>query len=186
MKNELTVNIQPLNIPKSKLKQFLVILGSIIFVYLCLWLPGSDLKTLKQPSFLIIFISLIGILFFGLIGILIIIDFFSFKPALILNENGIINNSHAGGGYLIEWTNIKSMKIKSIGKQKWITFELRDSQKIYNQVNSFTKWWMKINERQFGAPAFIPSILINEKLESVLIQIREYKHGLTNGPKLKS
>ena len=140
----------------------------------------DGIETSRHSPFFVKLFGVIGILFFGPIGILIIIEFLRFRPALKLNDRGIQNFSHAGGGYIIDWDNIKTMRIKTVSKKKFIVLELYDSNKIYTQVNRFTKWWMKLNEKQYGSPTFIPSILIKVKLEDVIEQIREFKKQLRN------
>jgi hypothetical protein len=94
---------------------------------------------------------------------------------MIINSEGIINNSHVGGGYLIRWNNIKSLKIISINNQRMIEIDLKDDEEIYNQVNFLARKWMKVNGRFMGTPTFIPAVMIKMNLDEVLNLIREQK-----------
>lgn len=171
---------QTLTIQKSAIKQLLLILGSAGFVVIGYFMIFGGLETSRHSPFFIKLFGVIGIMFFGPIGILMIIEFFRFRPALKLSNKGIQNYSHAGGGYIIEWDNIKTMRIKTISKKKFIVLDLYDPNKVYSQVNRFTKWWMKLNEKQYGSPTFIPSVLIKTKLEDLMKQIREFNKHLKN------
>lgn len=172
--------VQTLIIPKSTTKQLLLIAGSVGFVVGGCFMLFGEIETSRYSSFLVKIFGLVGLLFFGAISILMTIEFFRFRPALRLNNVGIQNFSHVGGGYIIAWDNIKKMRLKTVSKRKFIVLELHDSDKIYTQVNRFTQWWMKLNEKYYGSPTFIPSILIQVELADLMKEIRAFKKQLKN------
>lgn len=169
------MNQTEINIPKYKLKQIGLLLASIVFVYIGFEMIHSDFKSSRMSSGWTVFFGYVGIAFFGLGGLFIFFNLWTSKPALIINSQGITNNSHLGGGYLIRWENIKSLKIISIQNQRMIKVDLKDNEEVLGQVNYITKKWMKANQRIFGTPTFIPSVMIKMDLEAVLNLLREQK-----------
>lgn len=169
------MNQPEINIPKHKLKQIGLFLVSLLFAYIGYRMVNSEFRSSRMSPELATFFGYLGILFFGLGGLLIFFNMLTSKPALIINSDGIINNSHVGGGYLIRWKNIKSLRIISINKQRMIEIDLKDDEEIYQQVNFLVRKWMKLNGRFMGTPTFIPAVLIKMNLEDVLSIIREQK-----------
>lgn len=129
------MNQNEIKIPKHKLKQIGLFLAALAFVFIGYKMINSEFRSSRMSPETIVSWGYIGIAFFGLAGLLIFFNILTSKPALIINSEGIINNSHVGGGYLIRWKNIKSLKINSINKQRMIEIDLKDDEEIYNQVN---------------------------------------------------
>ncbi|MBU2062252.1 MAG: hypothetical protein KKH44_10450 [Bacteroidetes bacterium] len=169
------MNQTEIKIPKHKLKQIGLFLASLAFVYVGNKMINGAFRSSRMSPESVNFWGYIGIAFFGLAGLLIFFDMLKSKPALILKTEGIINNSHFGGGYLIRWGNIKSLRIISINKQRMIEVDLKDDDEIFRQVNFIARQWMKVNERFMGTPTFIPAVMIKMNLDEVLSLIREQK-----------
>lgn len=149
------------------MKQILVFFGASGFVVL------GCFTFIWDASYLIMFVGILAIIFFGLIALTVVIDFFKFRPALRINDKGIHNYSHVGRGYVVNWENIETLRIKKIEKQKVILINVFNPEEIYCQVDFFSKWWMKINHRIYGTPVSIPSVMIGKKIEDVLFILQE-------------
>jgi hypothetical protein len=162
-------------IKKHLLKQILLILICSIFVYISFLMINSHFQSRRMSPLMATIWGYLGLVFFGFGGVTILLNLISSKPALIIDSRGIINNSHFGGGYLIRWGNIKSVKIINIEKQKMIKIGLRNEEEIYSQVNYFIRKMMKLNSKFSGTPTFIPGILIKMKLDDLLTLIQEQK-----------
>lgn len=169
------MNQTEIKIPKHTLKQIGLFLASLVFVYIGYRMINGELESTRISYGTIVFWGYLGIAFFGLSEMFIFWNLLNSKPALILNSEGIINNSHVGGGYLIRWKNIKSLKISSINNQRMIEIGLKDDDEIFNQVNFLFRKWMKLNGRFMGTPTFIPAVMIKMNLDEVLHLIREHK-----------
>ena len=169
------MNQTEVKIPKHKLRQLGIFLVSLLFVYIGYRMINSEFRSSRMSPGTATVFGYLGIAFFGLIGLLVFFNMLTLKPALILNKNGIINNSHLGGGYLIRWGNIKTVKIISIDKQRMIKITLRNDEEIYQQVNFLARKMMKVNGRFMGTPTFIPSVMIKMNLDDVLLIIKEHK-----------
>lgn len=169
------MNQTEIKIPKHKLKQIGLLLASLAFVYIGYKMINSEFRSSRMSTEAVAFWGYIGIAFFGIGGLFIFFNLLTSKPALIINSKGIINNSHLGGGYLIRWQNIKSLRIISISKQRMIEIDLKDDEEVFQQVNFLARKMMKVNGKFMGTPTFIPSVMIKMSLEDLLNIIREQK-----------
>jgi hypothetical protein len=159
-------------------KQVLLFLGCAAFIFGSYhMIKGTFGSSRYSPEFLMV-VGIIGILFFGLAGISMIFSFLKSSPALIIHEKGIRNYSQAGSSYLIEWDNIKVIKIITVSGKKLIAIELIDDQKVFDHVNAPTRALMKLNARFYGTPAFIASVMIDMKIEDILSLIRQKRSEL--------
>ena len=95
-------------IPLSKKKTIFLLLVDVVFVAVCLKLLTQD-----HPDSILfaVIIPIIGMLLFGSCGIYMIIKFFDKKPGLIINNEGIIDNSSAISAGLIKWGDITNINI---------------------------------------------------------------------------
>ena len=97
--------------------------------------------------------------FIGIIGFFLI--FFSKKPALILNEKGIINNSKIfKKEEIIYWEDIESIQMKSvettvISHEKYIYIYYKKPEKLLENKNSIMKVFIKMNMKLNGASKII-------------------------------
>ncbi|MFN5418481.1 MAG: STM3941 family protein [Flavobacteriia bacterium] len=169
---------------KSPKKQGLLFLGCIGFVIAGFYMINAETGTRKYSPTFIHFFGYIGIIFFGGIGFLALLDMFKSKPALKINSLGIKNNTYAGKGYLIEWENIKSLQIKSVYGKKFIILKLKDYSKVYEQIGLFSRLLLKMNEKQYDTPVFITTVMIDKKIEEILRQIQNYRKEIKESKKL--
>jgi len=163
-------------IRKSRWKQLLLLFGCLCFVILGYIMIVRDVSSSRYSVESVQFYGTIGILLFGLVGLLIIYQMIQSKPALKIDKSGITNYSHVGSGYLVYWANIKGIKIITLQKQKMIAIYLKDETEIFDQVNRASRFLMKLNSKFTGTPALIPSNTSTLKLEDVLQIIKEQKN----------
>ena len=136
---------------------------------------NSGFSTRRMSPYMATIFGYVGIVFFGFACIFIFFDLLTSKPALTINSDGIINNSHVGAGYLIRWKNIKSLRINSTKNQRMIEIDLKDNEEVFQQVNFLSRRLMKANGRFMGTPTFIPAVMIKMNLDDVLSIIQEQK-----------
>lgn len=164
-----------IHIQKDRFKQFGLVLVSFAFVYTGYLMITGLFESSRYSALSSLIYGYAAMIFFGVVGLTILFNLFTSKPALIIDKDGIVNNAHVGGGYIINWSNIESMKIISINKQRMISIDIRNDQEIYRQVNFFSEKWMRLNRRFFGTPTFIPAAMLSLELEEVLSIIRQQK-----------
>lgn len=144
----------------SKKKITLIFIGSLVFVALGVWFvmsPGtfSNGGPLRNST-LVTIVGIAAILFFGLCGIYALRKLPDNKPGLIIDESGIIDNSGAASAGLILWTDINSLSVMTVQKQKFILLHVKNPMDyIERQRGAFKRKMMQLNFKMYGSPLTI-------------------------------
>jgi len=112
-------------ITTSKTKLLKLLLTSLTFIGIGIWMiivPTTDsFFSLFNNRIIVLTIGLLNILFFGLCAFVFFLQLIGYKynkKGIIINQNGIIDNSNVNSIGFIPWTDIKEVKINSVlGKQ---------------------------------------------------------------------
>ncbi len=174
---------EQIEIPLSKQKMLLTLLGSIVFVGLGIWFlinpPRISNPIFGNPT-LIFIVGLASILFFGLVAVTIFRKFSDKKPGLIINRHGITDNSSGVSAGLIPWTDIQEIKISQVMSQKFLMFIVSNPQDYLDKVtNPLKRNAMKMNFKTYGSPISISSNALRtnfNELQKLLVEkMNEYK-----------
>ena len=143
-------------VPLSKQKLFLMLIGSIIFVTIGFWFlispPKISNPVLGNPV-LIAITGLGSILFFGL-GIFIFIKKLSDKsPGLIITGEGFTDNSSGVSAGFVSWRDLLEIKETVVFNQKLLMFIVKNPENYINrQPNPLKRKAMEVNYKSFGSP----------------------------------
>ncbi len=161
-------------IPLSKRKVALLLLGSLAFVGTSIWLwfiAGWDLR-MKGAA-------LAGMSFFGLCGIYYLIKICDSRPGLIINVQGIEDNSSAISAGRIPWGEITGLKVSEIFGQRFVTIEVVNPRKYVERGGSFKRMLNAANVKLVGSPINISSnslqLNFNELLSLLTQALKRYK-----------
>ena len=158
--------MNPVEIPLSKIKIFLGIVGSILFVVLgiCLFLFLADHQTRFNPVF-VKGIGIAGVVFFGMTGIYGIKKWFDKTIGLIINKEGIIDNTNASSVGLIKWTDIIEVKTENVSSTKFILIYTSNPDFYLSKVKGFKRKLMEGNNKMYGTPLSITSSTLKCKFD---------------------
>jgi hypothetical protein len=152
---------QRIEIQLSKTKLLLLLLGSLTFVALGLWLviaPPTNHHYIRYSPTTILIVGYASIIFFGLCALIAVRKLADNRPGLIIDALGLSDNSSGVSGGQIPWTDILNISVIEIQKQKIIMLEVNNPQDyIGRQTNGFKRKLMKINLNKFGSPLSISS-----------------------------
>lgn len=151
-------------IPLSKKKIYLGILGSLLFVIAGIWLffntnlyLNFPLKLFRNPI-IIKGVGILCILFFGTIGILNIKKIFDKRAGLIIDSSGITDNSNASSVGFIEWNDISDIITKQVMLTKFLLIKVTNPEKYIARAKSGMKAkLMRSNMKMYGTPISITS-----------------------------
>ena len=174
---------EQIEIPLSKTKMMLTFFGSLLFVGLGLWFlinpPKSTHWLFGNPT--VIFIAgIASVLFFGLVAVTIFRKFSDTQPGLIINNQGITDNSSGVSAGLIPWTDIQEISISQVMNQKFLMFIVRNPEFYLDKVsNPLKRNAMKMNYKTYGSPISISANALQtnfDDLHKLLIEkMNEYK-----------
>lgn len=115
------------------------------------------MRLLRNPM-VVKSVGIIASIFFGATGIYGIRKIFDNKVGLIIDENGITDNSNASSIGLIEWNDISEIKTEQVMSTKFLLIEIENPEKyIAKAKNKMKARLMKTNMKMYGTPLSITS-----------------------------
>ena len=161
-------------IKQNQRKQFLLILLSIIMLSgaFFVFFYNKDISEIKYINKII---GAIGIIFFGACLIFIIKRFIKPKDILVIDQNGILDNSTAVSIGFIPWNEIKSVYINRVFTETFICVEVENIEEKLKGLSFFKRNMIKFNLKMGNAPVSITLNSTNYKPEEVLEIIKNYK-----------
>ena len=146
-------------IPISKRKITLLFFGSVLFVAFGVYFlmePGKFVGPVMQSKPFVFIIGAAAVIFFGICAVFAGIKFFDKRPGIIIDKNGITDNSSGVSGGLISWKEITGISTAQVHNQRFILLMVNDPEKrIEAEPGSFKKRMMKINYRMYNTPVCI-------------------------------
>ena len=164
-----------IEIPLSKKKINLLLVGTLIFIIGGIWMTSNPENAgyyfnplLRGFIYLtpeaIRLIGIIGILFFSATGIYGIIKLFDKKVGLTIDSDGIIDNSNASSIGLIEWRDISEIRTKQIASTKFLLIDVVEPEKYIGKAkNRMQAKLMKVNMNIYQTPLSITSNTLKYK-----------------------
>jgi hypothetical protein len=105
---------------------------------------------------LIRIIGIIGVAFFGLCLFFIFKKMFDKKYGLIIDKNGITDNSNAMSIGLVKWNDITGIKVLEVVNQKFIIINVSNPEYYIGlKKTGIGKMAMKANYKKYGSPISI-------------------------------
>jgi hypothetical protein len=170
------------------------ILGSIAFVISGIYIIASSFSELPEISkndfysnpFVMVFIGILSITFFGFGLIVLFRKFLDKNPGLIIDSIGIVDNTAAFTTKRIKWENIKQIKKYNLlfGLFGQFIVIIVDNNDIYIKQfkNKIFQIMAKLDQKMTGSPINIPSNLLEYKQKELIniLQNELTKRNLTN------
>jgi hypothetical protein len=169
----------------SKNKILLALLGCGVFVAIGVWLLTLDeaaireMRRLNDPL-LVRAIGIIGIIFFSLIFLLAFRKLFDKRPGLILNRDGLFDNSSGVSAGLIPWPDILGTRIYQVHRQKQLVILVRDPEKYIARGSKARQLLNRTNFKMIGSPIAITSTSLKINFDDLLNLVNEYLQKYAN------
>lgn len=178
--NSINSSIDKLVIKQNANGNTLYIVGALIFVLIGLWilLMEDEIFISSILNFIIRLAALVGVIFFGYCMLFYIKRNQENKDLIIVDKNGITDNSTAISVGFIPWEDIDNIYINSMLNNKFILVKLKNEEKYLNKV-SFAKQKLMLVNKKMGYE--IISITLNStgiQPEKFLQEILEYRKSL--------
>ena len=149
-----------IEIPLSKTKLSLLLLGSIAFVVGGIWMvanPNGFATSYRPTNPVFVFgVGLVSIIFFGLCLVNIAKKLLDNTPGLVIDEKGIYDNSGAISVGLILWNDIVELRTADVFRQKFIIVIVNNPEQYINaQPRAINKTRLRRNYKSCGSPISI-------------------------------
>jgi hypothetical protein len=172
--------MEEVRIKSSKVRCLLLILPAIGLFIFGLTLLNQDIGQIEvqqkfsNPIFLYGFaiISLIT----GIIGLVICIPkFLGFRPGLVINQDGLYENSSGVSAGFVPWNEVRSITKFNVGSQLFIAIHVKDPLPYLKKGNYLQRIIKKSNMSIRGTPVGISMATLNADFEILYKLIHEYK-----------
>lgn len=162
----------------NKKKLILFLTSALLFVVIGLFLivGGSGNKN----AMLLLIAGIISALFFGLIAVIVTVKLFDNKAGLIIDDEGIKDNSSGLSAGLIPWREIIDIRMIQVGTQRFIMVDIADPEGFLKSIPGVIKRKaMDWNFKNYGSPIAITantlSIQLNTLYEMLRRKLRSYQ-----------
>lgn len=164
-------NEKQIEIPLSRTKMTLTLLGALVFVLFGLWFLINPLKS-NYPAFgnsnFIFIVGILSVIFFGIIAITIIRKFLDKKAGLIISKDGLTDNSSGVSAGFIPWSDIQEITVTQVMNQKFLMIIVNNPQYYLDKVtNPIKRSAMKMNYKTYGSPISISSNALQTDFEEL-------------------
>jgi len=148
-----------IEIPLSKFKIILLLLGALAFLVLGVQFilhPDEWLTSRFNNSVIIKILGIVTTIFSGMCAIFIGRKLFDKRIGLTIDDRGITDNTNATSVGLIEWKDIEGFKKVEIESTKIIILRIYNKKKYIERAkNKLAKHAMKANDKMYGSPISI-------------------------------
>ncbi|MDF1816843.1 MAG: hypothetical protein P1V20_31865 [Verrucomicrobiales bacterium] len=126
------MNSEPVEIPLSKGKLVMIIVGSYAFVVLCYWM-GFYEDGPGRGNPVIMLVAIAGLIIFAGSGLYGTAKLFDQKPGFVIDELGFIDNSSGIAAGRVPWDDIVGLRETLVSGQRMITVDVIDPEKYIEQ-----------------------------------------------------
>ena len=168
---------QRIEIPLSKKKIALILLGALVFVAIGLWFviaPPTIKNSYWSNPAKIVIAGYAAIVFFGICAIFCIRKLSDNKPGLIFDDTGLVDNSSGLSAGHILWADIENFSVIEIHKQKLIMLRVKNPRYYIDRERNFLKRkGMELNNKMYGTPLSITSNGLKTSLDNLLTMLND-------------
>lgn len=154
-------------VPLSKVKIVLILLGSVVFVGIGVWIwtDSNDAFSLT--------VAAAGGGFFGLCGLYALLKLFDAAPGLIIDAEGIVDNSSGTSAGRIRWSEIRSFKVTTVSHQRLLTIELQNPETYIQRANFLKRRLLTVSAWYFGGPVHISANALKINFDELITLVTE-------------
>ncbi|KPE51059.1 STM3941 family protein [Chryseobacterium indologenes] len=173
-----------IEIKGSKAKLVIMFIGALIFVIVGVFLiinPETFFSVIFKNIIFIRVIGIVSIIFFGLCFIFLLRMLLMKENNLILDKNGITDNSSYSSVGMIDWKDITSIKSIDVMSTKFLIINLKDPNKYLISQNSIKRKLLERTFKTYGTPIAISSNALKcsfKELEQTILQFyNKYRYN---------
>lgn len=163
----------------SKVKIIFLLLGAAFFIAIGVWfltLNTHEIEASRKFNNPMLFcvLGIVLILFFGLVSLFGLKKLFDKSPGLVINYEGILDNSSGVSVGVIPWLEVSGIGEYQVQKQKFISVLLYDPNKYVNKGSFLKRMANRANKKMCGTPINISTNSLKICYEELLEVIQEY------------
>ena len=135
-----------------------MLIGATIFIILGILFisrPENFVSQLHRNITVIRAVGILSLVFFGTCAIYGMIKLFDKKYGLIINTDGITDNTNASSVGHINWADISSIKAQQVMSAKFLLIFIKNPDVYLDRTTGSKRKLLQANMRMYGAPLSI-------------------------------
>jgi len=149
----------------KKLTGLVVMSAMLVVVGVLMSVVVADAPTVVRG------LGVLCIAFFGTCGAYAVAKLFDRSPAVILDREGIIDNSSAGAVGRIRWDEISDLRVSTIGTQRFLTIDVVDVRRFAGRGGVVRRLLNAGNVRLVGSAINIPTLTLAVSMDELFRQV---------------
>lgn len=160
----------------SKRKLMVLLLGGIGFVFFSIWFivkPADFVNFLTRSEAIVFTVGVVGAIVFGFATIILFIKLFDKKPGLIIDQEGIMDNTNSSSVGLIRWSEITGITTKKIASTQFILLQVKNPEEYISKASRLKKLSLRQNLNSYGTPITLTSVGLDctfSELERLILE----------------
>ncbi len=131
----------------------MMITGSLAFTAAGFWFISDPDKFRRYDPTIINTVGILAIVFFGFIAVLLLRKLRENTPALIIDENGVFDNTTGLPAGQLSWQEIDGLSVLNVAGKTLLVIVLTDPEAfLERQPAGWKKKLMRINYKSYGSP----------------------------------
>ncbi|WP_162032347.1 STM3941 family protein [Chryseobacterium potabilaquae] len=162
--------IQNIEIKLSKKKLMFLLLLAIGFVIISSLFsinPSYFVSFITRSEKVIFLIGVLGTVVFGIASILLFIKLFDNKLGLVINKEGILDNTNFSSIGLIKWVDITNIRIEKVMSTKFLLIEVINPNEYIERASVIKKLSLKQNMKTYNTPITLTSVGLQHSFEDL-------------------
>jgi hypothetical protein len=162
-------------ISSSKVKLILLTIGALLFMAGGIWLFGvADTQTRYSPAF-VKGVAVLATGFFGLCGLYGLPKIFDGSPGLVVDREGIIDNSSGVAAGRVTWQEIRDVQVLTVSGQQFLAVVVNNPEKYLGKGNILSRFFVNLNYKAYGTPIFISAQSLKGSFEDLEKHIQNFR-----------
>jgi len=97
-------------------------------------------------------VAVVGIGFFALCGLYCFVKMCDRSPGLVLDRDGIIDNSTGVAAGRVRWQEITDIRFRMMGRQRFVTIDVVDPRRFVERGGAVRRLMTRLNTTTLGSP----------------------------------
>ncbi len=145
---------------------------SVVFVLIGLWATGTIGGGVGRPGAVEAIIGYAGIGFFGPSACYFGFRLLVRRPALVIDDDGIVDNASALSAGPVSWDEVTDVRATSFGSQRSIVLQVRDEAALLARQALVKRLLMRVNKLLGGALVWVPMTAVPMPEAELFAEIR--------------
>lgn len=163
--------MEKIEVALSKGKLIALSLGSLTFLAVGPFMIFAHYGSLTLKVLVTKAAGVAGSILFGAIAVFAVSKLFDGKPGLVIDENGIFDNSSAIATGFIPWEDVKGFREIRVRNQRFLIIEVVDPEKYISRSSYISRMFVLANSRFYGSPIAITSNAVSMKFDTLKVMV---------------